>query len=391
MPRHETPQQAENASVARTKESLANRQGSSCANAGEENYRLLFDKNPLPAWVFDRETLGFLAVNDAAVNEYGFSRQEMLGLTVKDLLAVEGASRPLGAGGETGEGNTVVWRMRMKDGTAISAQANWQDVPFAGRPARLVLVQDITLRSMAEQAAQESGRRKDDFLAVLAHELRNPLAPIRNALQVLKQPGVGSATAERLREMMERQLAHLTRLIEDLLVVSRLNHGRIVLRKEVVNAAVLLGRASEAMQPRFEERRQILAVRVPSDLRLEVDLTRLEQILLNLLNNAATYTDPGGRIWLTAEREGGEAVIRVRDAGVGIAPSMLPFIFDPLVQVERRLDHSRGGVGIGLTIVRKLVELHGGTVEAFSAGAGQGAEFVIRLPCLPAEQPGSSA
>jgi signal transduction histidine kinase len=235
----------------------------------------------------------------------------------------------------------------------------------------------------SEEAVLEAERRKDEFLAVMAHELRNPLAPIRNALQVLKQPGVGGATVERLHEMMERQLAHLSRLVEDLVIVSRLNHGRIVLRKEAISAAVVLGRAAEAMQPCFEQRRQILDVRAPADLRLEADPTRLEQILLNLLHNASKYTDPGGHIGLTAERHGGEVVIRVKDSGVGISPSMLPYIFDPLVQVERRLDHSRGGVGIGLTIVRKLVDLHGGTVVALSAGAGQGAEFVIRLPYLP--------
>src|SRR5665213_1240246 len=388
MPRHETPEQSGNTSLAPTEENLADQRRVSCASVGEESYYLLFDKSPLPAWVFDRETLAFLAVNDAAVKQYVFSRGEMRCLTIKDILVSEDISRFASTAGGTEEVNIVTWRMRRKDGTAVSAQVNWQEVHFAGRLARFVTVQDVTLRSQAEQTTQESGQRKDEFLAVLAHELRNPLAPIRNALQVLKQPGVGSATTVRLREMMERQLAHLSRLLDDLLVVSRLNHGRIVLRKEVVNAAVLLGRASEAMQPRFEERRQILAVRAPSDLRLEVDLTRLEQVLLNLLHNAAAYSDPGGRIWLTAERDSAEAVIRVKDAGVGIAPSMLPFIFDPLVQIERRLDHSRGGVGIGLTIVRKLVELHGGTVGAFSAGAGQGAEFVIRLPCLPAEQPG---
>jgi PAS domain S-box-containing protein len=347
---------------------------------GEESYRLLFDKSPIPSWVFDRQTLAFLAVNDAAICRYGFSRQEMLGLTIKDVHAADEVPGLLAVVVGAGEEKTGAWTTRKKDGTVVSVEVAWQDVDFGGRPARLVLVRDITPRNQAGEDFHDSGRCKDDFLAVLAHELRNPLAPIRYALQVLKQPGVGGPTAERLREMMERQVAHLSRMVEDLVVVSRLTQGRIVLRKETVNAAVLLGRAAEAMQPRFEERRQILTVCAPAELRLEVDLTRLEQVLLNLLHNAAKYTDPGGRIWLSAEREGGEAVFRVKDAGIGIAAAMLPFIFDPLVQVERRLDRSRGGVGIGLTLVRKLVELHGGTVEAYSAGAGRGAEFVIRLP-----------
>ncbi|HBI45903.1 MAG TPA: hypothetical protein DDY78_24065 [Planctomycetales bacterium] len=237
-----------------------------------------------------------------------------------------------------------------------------------------------------EEICHDLGQCKDDFLAVLAHELRNPLAPIRYALQVLKQPGVGGPTVDRLHEMMERQVAHLSRMVDDLMLVSRLTQGRIVLRKEAVNAAVLLGRAAEAMQPRFEERRQILTVCAPAELCLEGDPTRLEQVLLNLLHNASKYTDPGGRIWLSAERKGDEVLIRVKDAGIGIAAVMLPFIFDPLVQGERRLDRSRGGVGIGLTLVRKMVELHAGTVEAYSAGASRGAEFVVRLPCLATDR-----
>ena len=266
MSRHESPQQSGTASSRPAKqtpvaseEALADRQRLTHAHNSDENYRLLFDKNPSPAWVFDRETLMFLAVNDAAVSRYGFSRTEMLGLTIKDVYASEDVQRLLAAGTE--ESKTVAWTVHRKDGIVVSVEVDWRDVDFTGRPARLVLVRDVTLRNQAEEAFQEAGRRKDDFLAVLAHELRNPLAPIRNALQVLKQPGVGSPTAERLREMMERQVTHLTRLIDDLVIVARLNQGRIVLRKEAVDAIVLLGRATEAMQPRFEERRLVLSVR----------------------------------------------------------------------------------------------------------------------------------
>ena len=389
MSRHESRQQSETTSSVSTAQTpgaagktLANRQQSAPALNGEENYRSLFEKNPLPAWVFDRETLAFLAVNDAAASRYGHSRSEMLGQTIKDVYASEDVQRLLAAG--TGESKPAAWTTRRKDGTVVSIEVNGQEVDFAGRPARLVVVRDVSLRNQAAEALQEAGQRKNDFLEVLAHELRNPLAPIRNALQVLKQPGVGSPTAERLRQMMERQVTHLSRLVEDLVIVSRLNQGRIVLRKEVVAAAVVLGRAAEAMQSRFEERRQVLSVRAAADLRLEADLTRLEQVLLNLLHNAAKYTDPGGQVWLTAEREGNEAVIRVKDVGIGITPAMLPIIFDPLVQLERRLDHSRGGVGVGLTIVRKLVELHGGTVGAYSAALAMGG--IRRFVCPACRQ-----
>ncbi len=349
------------------------------------DYRALFDKNPSPTWVFDRQTLVILVANDAALARSPSTNRNVLGLRIMD--ACDGVDRQclMAAAAAPGDGTQVVGLLRRENIGVAAAQVEWRDVDFAGRPGRMVVIREYSPQDQAETSHAETNKRKDDFLAVLAHELRNPLAPIRNALQILKQPGVGSPTADRLRQMMERQVVHLSRLVDDLVLVSRLNQGRIVLRKEVVSAAVLLGRAAEAMQPRFEERRQALDVCAASDLWLEVDLTRLEQVLLNLLHNAAKYTDPGGQVWLTAERAGDEAVIHIKDAGIGIAPAMLPFIFEPLVQLERRLDHSVGGVGVGLTIVRKLVELHGGTVAAFSAGADQGAEFVIRLPCLPAE------
>lgn len=230
---------------------------------------------------------------------------------------------------------------------------------------------------------READRLKDEFLAMLAHELRNPLAPVRNALHVMKQPAASPAIVGQVRDMAERQVLHMGRLLDDLLDVSRVSRGRIELRKEVTDAVPIVERTVEAMRPLIEERRHTLSVSVPPEpLWLEGDPHRLEQVLTNLLTNAAKYTDPGGQIWLTTAREGPEIVIRVRDTGVGITPEMLAHIFELFVQAERRLDRSQGGLGIGLTLVHRLVELHGGTVEASSPGLGGGSEFVVRLPAL---------
>jgi two-component system CheB/CheR fusion protein len=262
-----------------------------------------------------------------------------------------------------------------------------------------VLVADITerkrledeLRRRAEQLA-EADRHKDEFLAMLAHELRNPLAPIRNALHILKQPDANGGMLGQAMDMAERQVGHMARLLDDLLDVSRISRGRIELRQEPVDLAAVLGRSVEAARPLFEERQHQLTVSLtPGPLRVRGDPTRLDQVVTNLLNNAAKYTDPGGRIRVSAGREGGAVVLRVRDTGIGIDPEMLPKIFDLFVQAERRLDRSQGGVGIGLTLVRRLVELHGGTVDAQSAGPGRGSEFVVRLPAAPEGEAGARA
>ncbi len=220
---------------------------------------------------------------------------------------------------------------------------------------------------------------------MLAHELRNPLGPIRNALHIMKQAGANGELANRARDMAERQVQHMARLLDDLLDVSRISRGKIELRKEIVNVATLVSRTVEATRGLIEGQRHELTVTVPAEALLaEADPTRLEQVLANLLNNAAKYTDPGGHIWLTARREGAEVVLEVRDTGIGIAADVLPHIFDLFVQGGRGLDRSRGGVGIGLTLVKMLVDLHDGSIEAHSPGVGQGSSFVVRLPVVKA-------
>jgi PAS domain S-box-containing protein len=238
------------------------------------------------------------------------------------------------------------------------------------------------LRRRAEELV-DADRRKDEFLSTLAHELRNPLAPILNSLATLHLLGPFNGDQQRHRDVIERQTRHLARLVDDLLDVSRITRGNITLRKEAADLRDLVERAVEAVSPRMGALNHELHISVPqSPIPVEVDPTRMEQILVNLLNNAAQYTEPGGRVWLTAEAAGGEAILRVRDNGIGIAPDLLPEVFRLFVQADRSLDRSQGGLGIGLTLVKTLTELHGGTVSAVSRGLGAGSEFIVRLPVL---------
>ena len=248
------------------------------------------------------------------------------------------------------------------------------------------------LRRRAEELVS-ADRRKDQFLAMLAHELRNPLAPIRNSVELMRRAENLDPSFQASREMVERQVKHLARLVDDLLDVSRITHGNIRLRKEGVDLGLILERAVESNRPLIEARSHDLTVELPPQpVRLEADPTRLEQVFSNLLNNAAKYTMPGGHIWLTATLEGDEAVVRMQDTGIGVPPDVLGRVFEPFVQSDGSLARSEGGLGIGLTLVRSLVEMHGGSVEAHSAGLGQGSEFVVRLPAraaIPSERPGA--
>jgi len=234
----------------------------------------------------------------------------------------------------------------------------------------------------AEEALREADRRKDEFLAVLAHELRNPLAPIRYAVALAKREGT-RVTERRLQAqaIIERQVEHMSRLLDDLLDVSRITRGTLMLRRSPVDLASVVAAAQEAARPLIEARNHTLAVTLPQEpLRLVVDPVRLAQVLANILINAAKYTDSGGRIDLEAKRRDGELVIAVRDNGIGISAEMMPRVFTLFAQASPAIERSEGGLGIGLALVRGLVELHGGTVRAYSRGVGQGSEFVVRLP-----------
>ena len=232
-----------------------------------------------------------------------------------------------------------------------------------------------------EAALREADRRKDEFLATLAHELRNPLAPLRNGLHLLRMVDRGSEAAEQARAMMDRQMMHLVRLVDDLLEVSRIRTGKLELRKEPVELAAVVGSAIETSRPWIDAKGHALAIELPPEaLTVHADPVRLAQVVANLLNNAAKYTEAKGEIRLTVRREGGQAVLAVRDNGIGIPPAMLSRIFDLFTQVDEGRGRVQGGLGIGLTLARRLVELHGGTIEASSPGLGQGCELVVRLP-----------
>jgi len=243
------------------------------------------------------------------------------------------------------------------------------------------VARDITERVQAEDALKEADRRKDEFLATLAHELRNPLAPLSNALHILQSPGADEAQRTEARGIMARQVQQMVRLVDDLLDVSRISHGKIDLHKQRITLADAIKNALETAKPLVEENRHQLSVSLPdATLWLDADLTRLSQLFANLLNNAAKYTPPGGQLRLEATAEENNVVVRVCDTGIGIPASMLPHVFDMFTQADTSIERAHGGLGIGLTLVRTLAEMHGGSVDAFSKGTGQGSEFVVRLP-----------
>ena len=247
---------------------------------------------------------------------------------------------------------------------------------------------DITERKRLERERREADRRKDEFLATLAHELRNPLAPIRNALQIIRRPGADRGAVETARDIMERQLEQMVRLIDDLLDVSRISRGLLELRREPVELDAIVSHAVEASRPLIETAGQLLTVDLPDEpVLLDADLQRLAQVFSNLLNNASKFTPAAGRISIEGRREDGRVAIAVRDTGVGIPPDKIGSIFDLFTQVDTPLERTQSGLGIGLTLVRRIVEMHGGTVEARSEGPGAGSEFVVRLPVVGDREP----
>jgi PAS domain S-box-containing protein len=244
---------------------------------------------------------------------------------------------------------------------------------------------DTTERRRTEQALREAGRRKDEFLATLAHELRNPLAPIRNAVSVLQRLDDHDPDAKNrarsLIAIVERQAKHLIRLVDDLLEVSRISRGKVELKKERRDLAGIIRHAVETSQPHIQAAGQRLTIELPSSpVILDADPVRLAQVFANLLNNAAKYTENGGSIWLKAERSGDEVIVSVRDSGMGISAEMLPRVFDLFTQSSHALGRAQGGLGIGLALARSLVHLHGGQIQAWSEGPGHGSELTVRLP-----------
>jgi PAS domain S-box-containing protein len=274
---------------------------------------------------------------------------------------------------------------RAKDGRLIDISVTIS--PVRDATGRIVgaskVARDITLRKQAEEALRLADQRKDEFLATLSHELRNPLAPIRNATEVLHAARCDPAAMDWAVDVIERQMQQVTRLVDDLMDVSRITRDKLRLKRQRVELAAVVQAAVETSRPLMAAGGHEFSAVVPLEpIVLDADPARLAQAVSNLLSNAARYTEHGGRVWLTAERQGSDAVITVRDTGIGIPAPMLPRIFEKFAQLDRPLERSEGGLGIGLSLVKALVELHGGTVHAHSGGTGKGSEFIVRLPVV---------
>jgi signal transduction histidine kinase/ActR/RegA family two-component response regulator len=256
-----------------------------------------------------------------------------------------------------------------------------EELAFIETICQYVTVACERLRLLNE--LREAGLRKDEFLAMLAHELRNPLAPIRSAVKVLNLKGSDLPEARWSREIIERQVQHLTRLVDDLLDISRISRNKLVLQQLRIELAEVIGGAVDSSRPLIEQYGHELTVSLPSrPVYVDGDAVRLSQVFQNLLNNAAKYTERGGHIWLTAERQDDGVVVRVKDTGVGIPQDTLPRLFEMFYQADRSLERAQGGLGVGLTLVRRLVEAHGGRIEARSEGVGKGSEFIVHLPVM---------
>jgi PAS domain S-box-containing protein len=357
----------------------------------EERFARFMWHLPGLAWIKDLRGR-YVYANDAAGKAFGVPPANLYGKTDEEVFPPETAAlfrendRMALAGGVR-----VIEALAHPDGSVHHSLVS--KFPIPGPDGEPILIGgmaiDVTDRVRAEEALREADRRKDEFLATLAHELRNPLAPIRNALEVMRLAGGVRAVGEALppsihqaREVMERQVVQLVRLIDDLLDVSRITRGKIELRRERLDLSVAVRAAVEASQPLVQAARHELSVELPPDpVWVDADPARLAQVVTNLLNNAAKYTDPGGRIRVTVGPEAGEAVVRVRDTGVGIPPGMLAAVFELFTQVDTSPGRrSQSGLGIGLSLAKRLVEMHGGSVGARSEGPGRGSEFVVWLP-----------
>jgi len=366
----------------------ARRQAETALQESEGRFRALADAAPALIWQFGPD--GRLEyVNQRYAEVTGAALADLLpdgwraGVHPDDLPYFQAAS-----GDALDDRVPFHLRLRVR---ARDAQWRWFEVHFApwfapdgAYRGHVGIGIDITDGVQAEDALREADRRKDEFLAVLAHELRNPLAPISNAVQMLRCAD-GKRKADRVMEMASRQVKHITRLVDDLMEVSRITRGKIELARQPVLLADILAAAVETSRPALDGARHAFTQHVPHDrFVLDADKVRLTQVFSNLLNNAAKYTDPGGRIELSVRREGDQAVVAVRDSGIGIPPDKLGHVFGMFAQVEEAGARCQGGLGIGLAMVHKLVEMHGGSVEARSEGVGRGSEFIVRLPLAPA-------
>jgi len=356
----------------------------------ESRLKALFDNAAVGIAEVDASG-GFALSNDSLCRLLGMQREALLALKMGDVVHAEDRE-DLGLSMHrlfAGEVPNFVTEKRFirHDGETI-----WVKLTLSlSRVAQthgahgVAVIEDITEQKHAEADLREADRRKDEFLATLAHELRNPLAPIRNSLHIFRMKGIQDPAVERVTDMMERQVGHMVRMVDDLLEVSRISRGKIELRKEVVELASVLRNAVDTSLPLIERGRHKLTVQIPDEpLALEADPVRLAQVFANLLNNSAKYTPEGGEIDVTVSVEGGMAVVCVKDNGEGIPRAMLPRVFNMFTQVNTGM-RAQGGLGIGLTLAKTLVHLHGGSIDATSDGPGKGCKFIVRLPLVALE------
>jgi PAS domain S-box-containing protein len=324
--------------------------------------------------------------NSGATQLFGYTADEVIGRPITMLMPPERVDEEPGIldrirrGDRIDQYDTV---RRRKDGTLLDISLTVS--PVMNAQGKVVgaskIARDITDRKRAERALLEADRQKNEFLATLAHELRNPLAPIQNSLNILSLTHGDDPAAARVHEMMERQVNHMVRLVDDLLDISRITTGKIDLRLEPVEIASVIRHAVETSRPQIDAGRHQLALTLsPEPLTVDGDPVRLAQVVANLLNNSAKYTEPGGQIWLAVSRRGGEVLITVRDNCIGISADLLPHVLEMFTQAVRDKKRPQDGLGIGLALVKRLVEMHGGSVLAKSDGEGRGSEFTVRLP-----------
>jgi PAS domain S-box-containing protein len=363
--------------------------------ARERELSSLADNTPDILTRFDRN-LRYVFVNMAIEKATGQPRDSFLGRSMREMGISDTLcdlwENALRSVLETKEPASIEFDFSGQAGVRRFATRLVPEFAPAGQVEHILgLTQDITDRKWAEEALRKAARRKDEFLATLAHELRNPLAPLRSGLEVLNIARDPAAVKD-TRKMMSRQLTHMVRLIDDLLDASRITNDKLILRKERVLLRSVVDTAVEASRPLIDASRHAVRLVLPDEpLWLDADPTRLAQVLGNLLTNAAKYTPERGCIELSAVRQDNEVIIRVTDTGLGIPPAMLTEVFEMFTQVNRTLERSQGGLGIGLALVKRLVELHAGTITAQSSGLGEGSTFSVRLPLIEDHAPGTDA
>ncbi|MCG3112917.1 MAG: PAS domain S-box protein [Candidatus Manganitrophus sp. SB1] len=367
----------------------------------ETQYRLLFETNPQPMWVYEIESMAFLEVNEAAVRHYGYSREEFLSMTTKEIRPPEDIPKLAQKNADVlkevvlGLRSAGVWRHRKKDGTIIEVEITRSPILFKGRNALLVLASDVTERRRAEeervgllarerqarQEAEAANRAKDEFLATISHELRTPLNAIYGWARLLQMGELDQETVTSAYETIERNAKAQAQLIDDLLDVSRIIAGKLRLDVRSIELKPVIEAAIETVQTAADAKGITLHSRLDETVgSISGDPDRLQQVVWNLLSNAIKFTSTGGRVEVRINRIDSAVQIQVQDTGIGIHPEFIPYVFDRFRQAERVSTRFYGGLGLGLAIVRHLVELHGGTVSAESPGEGKGANFTVTLP-----------